>query len=159
MCSAVACFPGAIAVIPFLIRHGVFGMIRMTGTGLPRKLFDEARGHAGRNGDQKVLRREIVGNLPQDFLNGLRLDAQQNKLRLADGFTVRKRRLNAELRSQDCSSRSGCAAVAMNCFFETMPASIMPVISASPSFPAPRTAIFCSRTWRSLSSQKGNIVS
>jgi len=32
--SAVACLPAAMAVIPFLIKHGVFGIVLMTGTGL-----------------------------------------------------------------------------------------------------------------------------
>ena len=33
---AVACLPGAIAVIPFLMKHGVFGMVRITGTACER---------------------------------------------------------------------------------------------------------------------------
>ena len=40
----------------------------------------------------EMLRRQIIGDLPDDFFYGLRFHAQQNDLRISDSLAIGKRR-------------------------------------------------------------------
>ena len=109
---AARALPPAIAVAPACTVAGVFGIARTTRDPARQARLERLDGHAGGDRDDELVGAHVAADLGEHLVDDLRLDREDEDVRLAQERVVVGRRADAVRARASCSRRSAFTSLA-----------------------------------------------